>query len=136
MIRIRTASLDDVQDVSKLVEAGADEGALLIRKNRELKALARKKNVIAAFDHDKIVGIAILDFYSKRLTELRSLYVKQEYRNRGIGRRLVRNVMKRARSLGVEELMTITLRGNKDWFTKRGFGEDPHGFKVALFKKL
>jgi hypothetical protein len=34
----------------------------------------------------------------------------------------------------MKELMTITLKGSKDWCIDQGFGEDPHGFKVALFR--
>lgn len=136
MIKIRTASLKDVKNVSRLVGLGVEEGALLLRTGRELRTLARKDNIIAAFDGDRLVGMVVLDFYSKRMAEMRSLYVIQEYRDTGTGRRLVERLMRRAKTLGVKELMTITLRGKKEWFVRRGFGEDPHGFKVALFREL
>lgn len=136
MIEIRTASVKDVPAVLRLIRLGADEGALLLRTMKELNALAKDDNIIAAFDGRRLVGVVILDFYSRRMSELRSLYVLRKYRNTKIGSRLVEKLVKRARSLGVKEIMTITLKGKKDWFTKQGFGEDVHGFKVALFKEL
>ena len=125
----------DIKEVSRLVEFGAEDGALLLRTKKELDALSRKGNIFAAFDGETLVGIAMLDFYSKRMAELRSVYVAREYRKRGIGRKLLIRVVRRARSLGVKELMTITLKENKEWFVGQGFGEDPHGFKVALFRE-
>ena len=135
MIRIRTALQKDLKEVSMLVESGAEDGALLPRTRKELNALAKKGNIFAAFDGERLVGIAMLDFYSRRMAELRSVYVAREYRKRGIGRQLILRAVGRARSLGVKELMTITLKENKDWFVGQGFGEDPHGFKVALFRE-
>ena len=80
--------------------------------------------------------MAILDFYSKRLSELRSIIVLEEYRKQGVGKQLVKGVIKKAKSLHVKELMTITLQEKKNYFGKFGFFEAVHGFKVALFKKL
>lgn len=136
MIRIRTASVKDVPEVLKLIKLGAEEGALLPRERKILNALSRRGDIMAAFDGHALVGVAILDFYSRRLSELRSLYVLREYRNARIGKMLVERLVRRARTLGVKELMTITFRERKGWFTKQGFGESAHGFKVALFKEL
>lgn len=136
MIRIRSASLRDVKEVSKLIRAGAEEGMLLSRTEKELNALARKDDVVVASDGGRLVGVVILDFYNARVSEMRSLYVIPEYRHTGLGSRLVGRLKRRAKSHGVKELMTITHKRKKDWFVRQGFSEEAHGFKIALFKEL
>ncbi len=136
MLGVRTASVADITQIMKLIWRGAGEGALLKRGREELSSIARKGNATVAVDGAKVVGVAVLDFYSARMSELRSLYVLPGYRGKGVGKMLVEAVAARAEELGVEELMTITLKGNKGWFIRRRFNEGPHGFKVALFRKL
>ena len=83
-----------------------------------------------------MIGIVILDFYSKRLSELRSIYILPAYRSNGIGKRLVAALVKKAKNRGVKQLLTLTLKDKKNWFAKSGFNEEAHGFKVPLFKEL
>jgi amino-acid N-acetyltransferase len=135
MIKVRAARKEDVPEVSRLIRLGAKEGALLLREKKEISGLARKGNIMAAFDDDKIVGVVALDFYSRRLAELRSLYVSRAYRNRGVGKRLVDLLVRRAKTLGVEELLTITIKEKAGWFAEQGFSEAAHGFKAALFRR-
>ena len=136
MIKVRSARKEDVLEVSRLIRSGAEEGAILLREKRELAALARKGNIVAAFDKDKMVGVAVLDFYSRRLAELRSLYVSSGYRNGRVGSKLVERLIRRAKRLGVRELLTITAKEKAGWFKAQGFSEEAHGFKAALFRKL
>ena len=124
-----------MKDVLMLIRSGADEGALLRRAKDELGLLVKKGNIIGAFDSNIMIGIVALDVYSERMAELRSFYVAKNYRSRGIGKRLVGGVIKMAKDRGIEEIMTITLKDKKNWFIRNGFGEDAHGFKVALFRK-
>ncbi|MGD0728584.1 MAG: GNAT family N-acetyltransferase [Candidatus Micrarchaeaceae archaeon] len=136
MIKIQTASLKDLQEVSRLIRLGVEEDMLLPRTSRELRSLIRKDNVIVASDENKLVGVVALDFYSTRLSELRSLYIMHEYRKAGIGGKLIARLLERAQSLGIDQILTVTDKRNKDWFVKHGFDIEPHGFKVALFRTL
>jgi len=55
----------------------------------------------------------------------------------GIGKKLIEPAVAKAKAQGVKELMTITSKKMKTKFVADyGFGEQPHGFKVALFKQL
>jgi amino-acid N-acetyltransferase len=56
----------------------------------------------------KIVGCAALQVYSKRMAELRSLAVAPEFRERGVGSRLVDSCTARARERGVREVFAVT----------------------------
>jgi N-acetylglutamate synthase-like GNAT family acetyltransferase len=67
MVKVRAATKKEVLEVLRLIRRGAREGSLLLREKRELSSLARKGNAIAAFDEDKMVGVVVLDFYSRRL---------------------------------------------------------------------
>jgi N-acetylglutamate synthase-like GNAT family acetyltransferase len=136
MFEVRSVAKKEVKGVYHLMNTGVKDGTLLKRSKKELLSLVKGGFVIGAFDKEKLAGMAILDFYSKRLSELRSIIVLEEYRNQGVGKQLVKGVIKKAKALHVKELMTITLQEKKNYFGKFGFFEAVHGFKVALFKKL
>lgn len=136
MVEIRSVEKKEVKGVYHLMNIGVREGTLLKRSKKELLSLVKGGFIIGAFDNSELVGMAILDFYSKRLSELRSIIVLEDYRKQGVGKQLVKGVIKKAKSLHVKELMTITLQEKKGYFGKFGFFEAVHGFKVALFKKL
>ncbi|MFA6268273.1 MAG: GNAT family N-acetyltransferase [archaeon] len=133
---IRDAQKSDLGKVSELIKDGAKEGLLLKRTKKELMSLIKAENVVVAEENNELVGIIILDFYSKRLSEMRSLYVKPEQRRNGIGSQLIKAVFAKAKQKKVKELLTITVKENTPWFKKQGFNEETHHLKVALFKKL
>lgn len=136
MIEIHGVTKKEVKGVYHLMNVGVREGTLLKRSKKELLSLVKGGFIIGAFNGKELIGMAILDFYSKRLSELRSIIVLEEYRRKGVGKQLVRGIIKKAKSLHVKELMTITLKEKSGYFGKYGFLEAVHGFKVALFKKL
>lgn len=136
MIEIRTVTKKEIKGVYHLMNIGVREGTLLKRSKKELLSLVKGDYIIGAFDSEELVGMAILDFYSKRLSELRSIIVLGDYRSKGVGKLLVKGIIKKAKSLHVKQLMTITLQEKKGYFKRFGFLEAVHGFKVALFKKL
>ncbi|MFA6065106.1 MAG: GNAT family N-acetyltransferase [archaeon] len=136
MIEVRAVTKKEIRGIYHLMNLGVKEGLILKRSKRELLDLVKSSVVIGAFDKELLVGMAILDFYSKRLSELRSIYVLEEYRKNGVGKLLVSEVIKKAKSLRVKELMTITVKDKKGFFEKYGFNEAVHDFKLALFKEL
>jgi amino-acid N-acetyltransferase len=136
LVEIRDAEKKDLNGVVHLINLGAKEGLLLKRTKKDLLSMIKEQNVIVADDNGIVVGIVILDFYSKRLSEMRSIYVLLEYRKCGLGSKLVEALKKKAKSKKVKELMTITIKGMVPWFEKFGFNEAAHDFKVALFKKI
>jgi amino-acid N-acetyltransferase len=136
MIIVRDATKSDFDEVLKLIHLGAAHGLILKRTKKDIHAQIRDQKVIIALDEEKYIGVAILDFYSKRLSELRSLYILEEYRGKGVGKKLIHSIVEKAKSLKIKELFTITLKEKKSWFEKRGFKQNVHDFKIALFKKL
>ena len=136
MLTIRDATKKELPLIVKLIKQGVQEGMLLKRTKKELASLIRDEKVIVAINDEELIGVVILDYYSKRLAELRSIYVYEEHRLNGVGRMLIEALKKKAKQLKVKELMTITTKEVKPYFEKFGFKEETHNFKIALFNKL
>jgi len=69
--------------------------------------------------NDKIVGCAALELYDDAAL-LRSVAVREDVRDRGLGRRLVHEILARARAADVRYLYLLTLTA-ESWFPRFGF---------------
>jgi amino-acid N-acetyltransferase len=87
-MKIRSATSEDVPYVRELIDLDAKEGVILDRTDVEIKELIEKECMLVAEDENKLIGLICLDFYSKRLSEIRTVYVLEEYRGRGIGKKI------------------------------------------------
>lgn len=56
----------------------------------------------------EVVGCCALEVYSKRLAEIRSLVVKEEYQRKGIGKKLISLCLKKAKKLKIFEVLSVT----------------------------
>lgn len=56
----------------------------------------------------EVVGCCALEVYSKRLAEIRSLVVKEEYQHQGIGKKLIMLCLKKAKKLKIFEVLSVT----------------------------
>lgn len=93
--------------------------------------LPKMSDFVVAVQKEKIIGCAALEVYSKRLAEIRSLVVNPEFQRKGIGSRLVRECLKRAKNKKIYEVLSIT--GAYNFFRHLGFGSF-HREKFALLK--
>lgn len=128
-IIVRPLSLTDVDELSRFIEPFVREGRLLPRTQDELEDLV--PNGFVAIAEGRIVGVAALEVYSKKLAELRSLAVAPEYRRMGVGRALVQKCVDRATQLNVLEVMAVT--SSEEFFKSCGFDFTLPGEKKALF---
>jgi N-acetylglutamate synthase-like GNAT family acetyltransferase len=119
---VRSASDADVDAIHRLVSNHVTEGRLLPRSREEIAA--RIGRFIVAVDHGHVVGCADLAPLSRRVAEVRSLVVAGGARACGIGRRLVREVEKRALASGFESLTAFT--HTPGYFVQLGFSIVPH----------
>ena len=78
-----------------------------------------------------MVGFAAVEAYSRKIAELQCLAVAEPYRRRGLGLLLIRSCIRRARDLGIYELMTIT--SAEEPFRQCGFDYALPEQKRALF---
>lgn len=119
---VRTASDADVDAIHGLVSSHMTEGRLLPRSRDEIAA--RIGRFIVAVDNGHVVGCADLAPLSRRIAEVRSLVVAGGARSCGIGRRLVRELEKRALVSGFESLTAFT--HTPGYFVQLGFSIVPH----------
>ena len=126
---IRSAQADDVDVVSAFLQPFVDDKRVLARSRSELMKLI--ENGFIAEAGGPIVGFAAVEAYSRKLAELQCLAVAEPHRRRGIGLLLIRCCIRRARELGIYELMTIT--SAEEPFRQCGFDYALPEQKRALF---
>ena len=119
---VRTACNADVDAIHRLVSTHMTEGRLLPRSREEIAA--RIARFIVAVDNGRVVGCADLAPLSRRFAEVRSLVVASGARSCGVGRRLVRELERRAVASDFESLTAFT--HTPGYFVQLGFSIVPH----------
>ena len=105
----------------------------LIRRHPEKlvqQDLPRAPSFFAAFAGSRLIGCCALQVYSRRLAEVRSLAVEEEFQKQGIARKLVEGCLERARQRGVKQILAVS--GDPDFFRQSGF-ETFFRERTALF---
>ena len=126
---VRPAGVEDLAVVEEFIAPFVAARRILPRTTDELSMLLPTGFIAEAAG--RVVGFAALEIYSKKLAELRSLAVADEWQGRGIGRRLVTACVELARERRVFEVMTIT--SVDEFFRHCGFDFTLPGEKKALF---
>ena len=116
---IREALPSDVAEMHTLLEGFARQGLLLPRAVDEVYRNFRE--FVVAEHEGRIVGCAGLRLYTAELGEIVALAVSNESHGRGIGRLVVDTLLAQAKSLGLKQVIALTLQPG--FFTKLGFGE-------------
>jgi len=112
--------VEDLQ-IALAKEADLDSVIDLLRRN-ELPVQGvpeHLKTFVVAKDGGKLVGCGGSEAHP-HVALLRSFAVEAEYRNAGVGRRLVRELMDRLSAHGIREFYLLTLTA-ETFFRKRGF---------------
>jgi amino-acid N-acetyltransferase len=115
---IRKARIEDVPQIQKMLERSARKGELLARPLGELYDFLRDYVVCFDENHETIACCALHTTW-ENLGEIRSLFVDEEARKQGIGRRLVTFCLDEARGLGIQRVFVLTF--NADFFRNMGF---------------
>jgi amino-acid N-acetyltransferase len=119
--QLRTATIDDVGGVLRLIEPLEADGTL-VKRSRELLEMEIGRFLV--LEHDRIiVGCAALyPFSNDHAGELACLAVHPDYRNAGAGEQLLRRIESEARRQQIERLFVLTTRATH-WFIEHGFAE-------------
>lgn len=128
-IIIRRASRLDVDAIEELIDPFVDQRKLLPRSIDELVELIPSA-FVAELD-ERIIGFAALEVYSRKLAEIRSLCVAQDFQGQGVGKKLIRACIDMAVERNVYEVMAIT--SSEEIFQHCGFDFTLPGEKKALF---
>ena len=114
---IRPATVHDVPRIGEIINSHAELGKMLFKSYAQLYEDLRD---FAVFEIDaKVVGCTALALIWADLAEVRSLAVDEEFRGRGIGRRLTEWCVDEARRLQIRRIMSLTYE--QAFFEKLGF---------------
>jgi amino-acid N-acetyltransferase len=122
---IRAATIHDVPRIQEIINSHAELGKMLFKSVAQIYESLRDFAVYIADDAmmdgrpGRVVGCTALSIIWADLAEVRSLAVDDEYRGRGIGRRLVEWAADEARRLQIRRLMSLTYE--QAFFEKMGF---------------
>lgn len=118
-MKIRKARIADLKQVHRLVNEFAKREQMIPRSLNELYETVRDFIVCEA--DRNICGVCALHIMWEDLAEIRSLAVDKKYQKMGIGKTLVKQCLKEARSLGIKKIFALTY--HPEFFKKIGFGD-------------
>jgi len=122
--KIRKATEKDIKDITKIYnEAIVKTNATFDTEEKTIDKMKKwfkdhsSNNPIIVSEKDrKIVGFACLSKYStknaySKTTEI-SLYVKEKYQGKGIGKKLMEEILKEGRKVGIHAVIARITDGN------------------------
>ena len=119
---LRTGAPEDAERLHQLITSHAQEGHLLPRELEELRRHAQRLVVVEVAG--EIKACAELAPLSKRVAEVRSLVVKEDFRRVGLAARLVGELRRRAQAAEFEMLCAFT--HDARFFVRQNFSIVPH----------
>jgi amino-acid N-acetyltransferase len=118
---LRKARIDDVKIIHRMINLSSGKGEMLPRSLMDIYSSLRDFFIYYDENESRIIGICAMNIIWENLAEIRSLYVGEECRKKGVGRELVEACISEAITLGLFKVFTLTYK--KDFFDKLGFKE-------------
>ncbi|MBW2558922.1 MAG: N-acetyltransferase [Deltaproteobacteria bacterium] len=115
---LRKAKVSDVKVFHRMINLSASSGEMLPRSLMSMYGSLRDFFVYLD-DDGSIAGVCAMHIFWENLAEVRSLYVKEEYRRLGVGRRLVEACISDAITLDLLRIFTLTYQ--TEFFKSIGF---------------
>jgi amino-acid N-acetyltransferase len=106
-----------VKAIQSLINQYADSGQMLPRSLNELYEQLRDFHVIE--ENGSLIGVCALHVSWDGIAEIRSLAVRQDRKQQGIGSELVKHCLSEASELEVERVFVLTYQ--ERFFRKLGF---------------
>jgi phosphinothricin acetyltransferase len=125
MIKIRSATINDLEDITniynkailKTVATFDTEEKSIDEQKKWFKEHGTKNPLLIAEENNIIIGWAALSKYSTRCaysdTAEISLYVKDEYQGRGIGKKLMEKIIYEGEKAGLHVIIARITEGNE-----------------------
>lgn len=115
---LRKARIGDVKNIHRIINLSSGRDEMLARSLMDIYGSLRDF-FVETDDGGEIIGICALNIIWENLSEIRSLYVVEEHRMKGVGKRLVEACISEAITLQLYRIFTLTYK--KDFFEKLGF---------------
>jgi len=118
---LRKAKIGDVKVIHRIINISSGKDEMLPRSLTDIYGNLRDFFVYVENGNMSIKGICAMHIFWDNLAEIRSLYVDEGCRKKGIGKRLVGACFSEAVSLELFRVFTLTYQ--KRFFEKLGFRE-------------
>jgi len=119
---LRKARIGDVKALHRMINLSAGKGEMLPRSLMDIYNSLRDFIVYCDDEDDlQIIGICAMNIIWENLAEVRSLYVNENYRGKGIGREMVEFCIAEAITLDLFRIFSLTYK--REFFAKLGFKE-------------
>jgi amino-acid N-acetyltransferase len=116
-ITIRPAGVADGQAIYELVNSYARQGLMLpVSQSAVYQAI---RDFVVADEGGQTLGCGALQIAWGDMGEIRSLAVADGFQGQGIGRQIVRRLLKEARHLGLRQVFALTYQ--LSFFLRMGF---------------
>jgi amino-acid N-acetyltransferase len=119
MLSVRSARTSDVADIRQIVSPLVEKRVLLGKELVELYE-SIQEFVVAELE-GLVVGSGALHVFWQDLAEVRTLAVSESARNRGVGAAILRELLERAKVLGIHRVFCLTFETK--FFASHGFVE-------------
>lgn len=116
---IRPATTHDVKVIRELIDLYSLQKRLLAKETVTLFESVQEFTVAEVASD--VIGCGALHVMWEDLAEVRTLAVREQYRGKGVGKRMLDAIIDRARSIGVERLFCLTFE--TEFFSRHGFVE-------------
>jgi amino-acid N-acetyltransferase len=114
---VRPARTSDIKAIRSIIDAYVLGRRLLAKETVTLYETVQEFT-IAEYEGE-IVGCGALHVLWEDLAEVRTVAVLESMRGRGVGNAIIKNIVERARTLGVERIFCLTFE--TDFFGRNGF---------------
>ncbi len=126
-MEIRKAKKEDIPECILIAVKAFNFDRNLMEKEFERKIDNKNYSIIVAIENNEIVGYGYFQYREwNNTTYLESLAVKQDIRNKGIGTKLLEEIIKKSKSFGARRIFVdMNLDNEKviDFYKKNGFIE-------------
>jgi len=119
MLSVRSARTSDVAAIRQIASPLVEKRVLLGKELVELYE-SIQEFVVAELD-GKVVGFGALHVFWQDLAEVRTLAVAESARSRGVGAAILRELLERAKVLGIHRVFCLTFETR--FFASHGFIE-------------
>lgn len=114
---IRKATVNDIPGIKSIIDIYAKQEMMLPRSLSELYEFTRSF-CVCEIDNE-IIGCCALQVSWENMAEVMSFAVRSEYRDQGIGTKLVTASLEETKELGINSVFTLTYA--VPFFEKQGF---------------
>lgn len=118
---LRKARVGDVKTIHRMINISSNREEMLPRSLMDIYGNLRDFLVYVDEDKQTIIGICAMSIIWENLAEIRSLYVDEEYRKKGVGTKLVEACISEAITLELFRIFALTYQ--MEFFRKIGFHE-------------